>query len=271
MTTTAAPIAGRASAGKPPLSALAGLTVAALVGGAATLVYAQAALLHHFAPDLTLFAGLELASAALVAGMPVGRWRWTPLLGALFGLLVLVLNRGPIIHDLSNPASFHPFAFMVVAVSIALVMLIAGVAATVQSYTRPPEARRAPRGLATTLVALAALVAGAIAVAAIPQGAGAGVSPATLAQLPALGTPGMHFDQAELRVRPGELVALRLENPHAAPHSFDIDALDVHVSMPSGKEALALFKAPDAPGTYEFYCGVPGHREAGMVGTLIIE
>lgn len=269
MTTTAAPIAGRASAGKPPLSALAGLTATALVGGAATLVYAQAALLHHFAPDLTIFAGLELVSAALVAGVPVGRWRWTPILGTLFGLLVLVLNRGPIIHDLSNPASFHSFAYMAVAVSIALVMVVAGVAATVQSYTRPPEARRAPRGLATALIALAALVAGAIAVAAIPQGAG--VSPATMAGLPALVSPGMHFDQAELRARPGELVALRLENPHAAPHSFDIDALEVHVSMPSGKEALALFKVPDAPGTYEFYCGVPGHREAGMVGTLIIE
>lgn len=24
------------------------------------------------------------------------------------------------------------------------------------------------------------------------------------------------------------------------------------------------------PGTYEFYCTVPGHREAGMVGTLIV-
>lgn len=271
MTTTVAPAPGRAAATRPPLSALAGLTAAALVGGAATLVYAQAVLLGHFALDLTIFAGLELASAALVAGVPAGRWRWTPILGTIFGLLVIVANSGPVIHDLSNPASFHPFAFMAIAVGIALVMLVAGLAATVQNYTRPPEARRAPRGLATALAALAALVAGAIAVAAIPQGAGAGVSPATLAQLPALGTPGMYFDQAELRVGPGELVALHLQNPHGAPHSFDIDALDVHVSMPSGKEALALFMAPAAPGTYEFYCGVPGHREAGMVGTLVVE
>lgn len=271
MTTTVAPTASQATSARPPLSALAGVTAAALVGGAGTLVYAQAALLGHFAPDLTIFAGLELASAALVAGVPVGRWRWTPILGSLFGALILVANSGPVVHDLSNPSSFHPFAFMAVAVGIALVMLVAGLAATVQNYTRPPEARRAPRGTATALVALAALVAGAIAVAAIPQGSAAGVSPETLAQLPALDAPGMHFDQTELRVSPGELVALRLTNTHGVSHSFDIDTLGVHVAMPGGKDALALFTAPDAPGTYEFYCGVPGHREAGMVGTLVVE
>ena len=39
--------------------------------------------------------------------------------------------------------------------------------------------------------------------------------------------------------------------------------------MPSGKPALALF-TPTTPGTYTFYCHIPGHREAGMVGTLIV-
>jgi uncharacterized cupredoxin-like copper-binding protein len=40
--------------------------------------------------------------------------------------------------------------------------------------------------------------------------------------------------------------------------------------MAAGKPALALF-TPTTTGTYSFYCGVPGHREAGMVGTLIVE
>lgn len=25
-----------------------------------------------------------------------------------------------------------------------------------------------------------------------------------------------------------------------------------------------------APGTYAFYCSVPGHRDAGMTGTLLV-
>lgn len=28
---------------------------------------------------------------------------------------------------------------------------------------------------------------------------------------------------------------------------------------------------PAAPGTYEFYCSIPGHREAGMKGTLVVQ
>jgi uncharacterized cupredoxin-like copper-binding protein len=43
--------------------------------------------------------------------------------------------------------------------------------------------------------------------------------------------------------------------------------------MPAGKSSLALLKAT-RPGTYTFYCGVPGHANQatgeGMVGKLIV-
>jgi uncharacterized cupredoxin-like copper-binding protein len=40
--------------------------------------------------------------------------------------------------------------------------------------------------------------------------------------------------------------------------------------MPGSQSALALFR-PTQTGTYTFYCAVPGHRAAGMVGTLTVE
>jgi uncharacterized cupredoxin-like copper-binding protein len=53
------------------------------------------------------------------------------------------------------------------------------------------------------------------------------------------------------------------------PHNFSIDELGISVDVAAGEEGEATINA--APGTYEFYCNVPGHREAGMVGTLTVQ
>ena len=50
----------------------------------------------------------------------------------------------------------------------------------------------------------------------------------------------------------------------------DVDALGVHAELPmKGKTTLTM--TPSKPGRYELYCGVRGHKDAGMVGTLIVE
>jgi plastocyanin len=270
MSTAQLAAAPRGLSAPAPLSALNRLTAATLLVAAGSLVYVQVMLDRAFKPDLATFALLELGAAALVALPQLGRRRWAPLLGTLFGTLTLAGNSGPIFHALAHPEAFHLFTFMLAALANGLVMIAAGIAATAQNFRRPAGARPAPRGLAVILVAAAALVAGGVAVAAIPREAGIGVSEEMLARLPALSSPGFSYDQAELRVRAGELIALRLDNPHGILHSLDIDELNVHVPMPPGQSAIALFQ-PAEPGVYTFYCDIPGHREAGMVGTLIVE
>ncbi|HEU5090188.1 MAG TPA: cupredoxin domain-containing protein, partial [Roseiflexaceae bacterium] len=91
-----------------------------------------------------------------------------------------------------------------------------------------------------------------------------------LAQLPGLEIQPMAFGQKEIKAKVGETVAYRLDNADVAAHSFDIDELNVHTQVVAGASALTLFR-PTAPGTYTFYCALPGHREAGMVGTLVVE
>jgi plastocyanin len=117
---------------------------------------------------------------------------------------------------------------------------------------------------------LVGLLLGAVIVASIPRAGGPQVDPAVLAQLPAV--PLEAFAGGEIRVRAGELTALRLANSEAAAHSFDVDELNVHVPMPGDSDSLALFIAP-TPGTYTFYCA-PHYDKAtgsGMRGTLIVE
>jgi uncharacterized cupredoxin-like copper-binding protein/mono/diheme cytochrome c family protein len=75
------------------------------------------------------------------------------------------------------------------------------------------------------------------------------------------------FIPTELAVPSDQEVTILLPNTGAAPHNFSIDALDISVDIAPGETKEVTLTAPE--GEYEYYCNVPGHKEAGMVGTLI--
>lgn len=67
---------------------------------------------------------------------------------------------------------------------------------------------------------------------------------------------------------PAGQVSITLENEDPFVHNVIIDALGVKVETNGNQTATGTFDA--APGTYEFYCSIPGHKAAGMVGTLTV-
>jgi Cu-Zn family superoxide dismutase len=71
-----------------------------------------------------------------------------------------------------------------------------------------------------------------------------------------------------LTVAPGATISL--PNVGVIPHSFVVDALGLNQEMPVGQTVEVTIPADAAPGDYEYYCDVPGHEPAGMVGTLTI-
>jgi nitrite reductase (NO-forming) len=112
----------------------------------------------------------------------------------------------------------------------------------------------------------------------VPTGGGAATSPApspTPATEPAGGSEGaveLHasitgFTPPSLHV-PGPVVRIALVNDDPMPHDLTIDELGVKVAVDPGATATVRFRAD--PGTYTFYCSIPGHREAGMEGTLVV-
>ncbi len=85
-------------------------------------------------------------------------------------------------------------------------------------------------------------------------------------------TDQMRFEPATLTVRANSPVNLTLDNSGAALiHDFVIDnagGRPVKMEAQPHSRATGEFTLP--AGTYQFYCAQPGHREAGMVGTLIV-
>ena len=52
-------------------------------------------------------------------------------------------------------------------------------------------------------------------------------------------------------------------------HDFTVKELDIHVHGGAGKTVTETVKM-GKPGTYEIYCSIAGHKEAGMKGKLVI-
>ena len=78
----------------------------------------------------------------------------------------------------------------------------------------------------------------------------------------------MAYSSTRLEVQSGEHT-ITLDNADFVPHTFTIDVLGINLTVPArGKDQLTL-KLPR--GTYNFYCDIPGHPEAGMVGKLVVD
>ncbi len=78
----------------------------------------------------------------------------------------------------------------------------------------------------------------------------------------------LQFDPDEFSVDAGDFnVSLTSEDQF---HDFAIEDVDGLVEASSGETAVGGFTIDD-PDEYTFYCTVPGHRAAGMEGTLTVE
>ena len=80
----------------------------------------------------------------------------------------------------------------------------------------------------------------------------------------------LRFDPATVTITAGDTVNLALVNDGAAFHDLTIPALGFMLDARAGEEASGSLTV-DEPGSYDFECSVPGHAEAGMRGTLIVE
>jgi plastocyanin len=84
---------------------------------------------------------------------------------------------------------------------------------------------------------------------------------------------GLTFDPSKLDAKPGQ-VTLSYSDPSPVGHSVAIadssnQELDAGDIVTQGGTSTAT--ADVSPGTYTYYCTVPGHREAGMEGTLTVK
>src|SRR6266542_3928697 len=72
----------------------------------------------------------------------------------------------------------------------------------------------------------------------------------------------LKFDQKEIKVAAGQPVELTLENKGVLEHDFTLQSPAFQLKALAGQTAKGTF-TPANEGTYEFFCSIPGHKEAG--------
>jgi plastocyanin len=82
----------------------------------------------------------------------------------------------------------------------------------------------------------------------------------------------LKFDTTSLSAKAGK-VTIDFNNPSAIGHDVTIEAAgDKEIAKtPVISQSHATLSATLKPGTYKFYCSVPGHEAAGMKGTLTVK
>lgn len=105
------------------------------------------------------------------------------------------------------------------------------------------------------------------------KAAGAAAAPVAGANILKLSVPGdaLRFSKPSLSARAGK-VTISLTNPSAIPHNIAIKGhgIDVRGSIVTSG-GVSTVTAVLKPGTYTYYCSLPGHAAAGMTGTLTVK
>ena len=203
------------------------------------------------------FAVLMLAGAALLWAWP--GWFSLLVLGALFVNVELWMfpaangnasNRVGLV-DLLIPGSL-------VAFSLAGLIGVVGAAL----HRRDPDAGVGAAGTAGVLAVV--FVATSLALVGL-------MTPARSQEVPPgallVETRNVAFDPTTLEAS-GDKVTVAVRNRDLFWHTFTVNALKLDLKVPVGRLRTATVDA--RPGTYRFYCRIPGHTSIGMRGSLTV-
>jgi plastocyanin len=76
------------------------------------------------------------------------------------------------------------------------------------------------------------------------------------------------FDPDKITIDAQEEIALELQSQDN-PHDFAVEGLGLVADVGAGDDSVQRLRI-DQPGTYTFFCTLPGHRDGGMEGTLVV-
>ena len=235
---------------QPPVLSWGGVVF--LSGLAALVVLTMVALLSGDleAGAVALGFGLSLAALRFRGGLP-GRLG----IGLLSAVTLFFMSTAAV----TNVASGSPVGAVLLSGGLSAIALSGLVSATMSVWRRQnPDAGRSPFYLVGASLLVFVGMWGWSLTSTGPAGPVADA---------ALVAENVAFSESSLSVGSGQ-VTVSLANQDLFWHTFTIESLGIDLPVPVGATRSVTFDVE--AGTYEFKCRIPGHPEAGMTGTLIV-
>jgi uncharacterized cupredoxin-like copper-binding protein len=191
----------------------------------------------------------------------------------------VVFNPGDVSNDVAlyEGVSIYMKRLIPLILSAVFVLSFGMVAiAAVQSDSAPDDSCATPAAVASptdesggspdaTPVALATPNGSSVATPACATPEGDAVSDVVVVDM-----VDIAFLPSEITIPADTDVTFQFVNKGSLHHNFKIDDPEVFSGdLSGGASSEVVVNLP--AGEYEFYCTIPGHKEAGMVGTLIVE
>ena len=77
------------------------------------------------------------------------------------------------------------------------------------------------------------------------------------------------FQPSQVTVEPGQKVRIQLVNHGSLSHNLHLEGDGQTRTIQTDQQDSLTFEAPQS-GILQFYCAVPGHKGAGMVGQIVV-
>lgn len=81
----------------------------------------------------------------------------------------------------------------------------------------------------------------------------------------------LKFIPDEITAQVGQQINITLNNTGALEHNFLWADTEEEVINTKGGESASTSRTFDTAGEYDFFCTVPGHKEAGMIGKVVVK
>jgi plastocyanin len=211
--------------------------------------------IRHFDREALAYAVL------LLVGLAMSRVRRLGTVGVVvLGLLALDAEFWMATATVSNLQNQEPLLSILQPLILAIVSAVAIIAA-IGSLIQ----RTRPSGVGPRAVAAVSIVVFLVAVAT--DAALAGSAQAQRSADLTLTIQNTAYSSTALTARSGQ-ISVYVTNQDLFWHTFTIDKLGVNLQLAVGSHRRISFSAP--AGSYTFYCQIPGHRQAGMQGTITV-